>query len=475
MLSEDAPRIVLAGLGPYARTFYYPVLERYHSIGRLTIDAVIEKESQRHVVEHFLKGRSIQPQRVVLVPDDLDHDELSVFLEMEDPLSGESAWGCIVATEPRAHRAYAEWAVRRGMHVLLEKPVTARDLREKGPVEALRLVSDHRCLAELADRYGVTVVVQAQRRVHPAYRMVKEVVGEIVAEFGVPVTYLDIHHADGTWNMPWEFVSRDGHPYKFGYGKLLHSGYHFVDLFCWLSEVNQQAAVPPDRVGLDVFPVAANRLGAQLAEASYERLFGGKRWRHFGGLPRPASLPRQSWGETDVVLLARLMRGSEVVTTAVLSLLQSSLSGRSWLELPADTYKGNGRIRHERVTVNVGPLLAVQAHSYQDGRADGTSPFEVVIYRNRRLVGGEAVTRFTMRSEAGEVAEASDSLNNRAREQILEDFLAADGRRSGIALHGTTVRVVAAAVAGVARSAQGESGRSAVLLDAAAREWYRAE
>ncbi|MGY1496935.1 Gfo/Idh/MocA family oxidoreductase [Streptomyces sp. QTS52] len=434
---------------------------------------VIDLESQRRVVEKYLAARSVQPRRVVLVDDGLDSESLATVLEKEDALRGNPAWGCIVATEPRAHRTYVEWAVRQGMHVLLEKPVTARDLRTDGPDEALGLVADHHHLTALAEEKGVTVVVQAQRRVHPAYRLVKEILGDIVSEFGIPITYMDIHHSDGTWNMPWEFVSREGHPYKYGYGKLLHSGYHFIDLFCWLTEVNENIGRPPDRLGLDVFAVDAHRVDAQLTEASYERLFGRDRWQRHSGLPRPASLPVQPWGETDVVVLARLMNGSDVLTTAVLSLLQSSFSGRSWLELPEDTYKGNGRIRHERVTIHVGPLMAIQVHSYQDGLLDGSSPFQVVIYRNRELVGGEAVTRMTMRSGAEGSAVASDSLNNRAREEILEDFLAADGRRSGLALHRTTVRAVSAAVAGVARLAQGGSGRSVVALDASASEWYR--
>lgn len=476
MPGAPAKRIVLAGLGPYSRTMYYPLLERYQSAGRLTIDTVVDLESQRDIVEKYLAGRSLQPRRVVLVPDAGDSSALADALDGADPLRETPAWGCIVATEPRAHRAYAEWAVRRGMHVLLEKPVTARDLREKGPEEALRLVDDQLFLAELAEKNGVTVVVQAQRRAHPAYRMVKEILAEVVGEYGIPVTYLDIHHSDGTWNMPWEFVSRDGHPYKYGYGKLLHSGYHFVDLFCWLTEVNRGCARPPDRLGLDVSAVDARGVDAQLTDAAYARLFGRERWGRFSGLPRPATVPEQLWGETDVVLLARLMHGPDVVTTAVLTLLQSSLSGRSRLELPEDTYKGNGRVRHERVTLQVGPLMAIRVDSCQDARpAGGRSPFDVVVYRNRGLIGGEAVSRVRMRTPDAAADAASDSLNDRAREEIFRDFLALDGRRSGLALHGTTVRVLAAAVAGVARAARGGSGRSVVALDPSVREWYRAE
>ena len=475
MPGAAAPRIVLAGLGPYARTMYYPLLERYQSTGLLTIDTVVDLASQRTRIEKYLAGRSIQPRRTVFLEDGLDPVALAAALEKDDSFRGEPAWGCVVATEPRAHRAFAEWAIRQGMHVLLEKPVTARDLRKEGPAEALRLAEDHRFLTELAEEKKVTVVVQAQRRAHQGYRLVKDILSDVVAEYGVPLTYLDVHHSDGTWNMPWEFASREGHPYKYGYGKLLHSGYHFVDLFCWLSEANRTLGRPPDQLGLDVSAVDARGVDAQLTDTAYERLFGAQRWRRYGGLPRPASLPDQLWGETDVVLLARLMSGGDVITTAVLSLLQSSFSARSWLELPEDTYKGNGRVRHERVTLQVGPLMTIHVHSYQDGRPDGESPFDVVVYRNRKLIGGEAVSRILVRSPDDGARSRADSLTNRAREEVFRDFLAADGRRSGLHLHGTTVRVLAAAVAGVVRSAQGGSGRSVVCLDPAVDAWYGAE
>lgn len=40
------------------------------------------------------------------------------------------------------------------------------------------------------------------------------------------------------WVMPSEYISRENHPYKYGYGKLFHSGYHFIDLLTWFLEVN---------------------------------------------------------------------------------------------------------------------------------------------------------------------------------------------------------------------------------------------
>ena len=41
------------------------------------------------------------------------------------------------------------------------------------------------------------------------------------SQHGVPISYLDIYHADGLWCMPGELSTRVYHPYRHGYGKLM--------------------------------------------------------------------------------------------------------------------------------------------------------------------------------------------------------------------------------------------------------------
>ena len=68
---------------------------------------------------------------------------------------------------------------------------------------------------------------------------IKQLIEETIRQYNIPITYIDIYHNDGMWNMPSEFLYRENHPYKYGYGKLFHSGYHFIDLLAWLLEANR--------------------------------------------------------------------------------------------------------------------------------------------------------------------------------------------------------------------------------------------
>ena len=42
-----------------------------------------------------------------------------------------------------------------------------------------------------------------------------------------------------------------------------------------------------------------------------------------------------------------------MVTTATLNLMQNSFSRRGWFAPRRDLYKGNGRVRHERLVLQV--------------------------------------------------------------------------------------------------------------------------
>ena len=46
-------------------------------------------------------------------------------------------------------------------------------------------------------------------------------------------------------------ILRDNHPYKYGYGKLLHSGYHFVDLISIFLRANKNAGLNFEFPGIE--------------------------------------------------------------------------------------------------------------------------------------------------------------------------------------------------------------------------------
>ena len=54
------------------------------------------------------------------------------------------------------------------------------------------------------------------------------------------------------------------------------------------------------------------------------------------------------FGEVDIYGKFFFYYNDRLITACNLDLLQNSFSRRAWLKLPLDTYKGNGRLRHEK-------------------------------------------------------------------------------------------------------------------------------
>ena len=166
-----------------------------------------------------------------------------------------------------------------------------------------------------------------------------------------------------------------------------------------------------------------------------------------------------------------------MVTTATLNLMQNSFSRRGWFEPRPDLYKGNGRVRHERLVLQVGTLLSVHVHSYQSHEAHQPDPppppegseltrrllskvglapssrgitpgyggggygpghdehFDVTVYRNVAAVGGPAIEHLPIGLMVNEQQKKKAGYlghNEHGRERILADWLEGGGRADGL-------------------------------------------
>jgi len=66
-----------------------------------------------------------------------------------------------------------------------------------------------------------------------------------------PLTSFHLRAAGGVWNLQREFESRDDHPYKYGYGMMMHGAYHYVDLATQILSLNAEI-FPERQLKLDI-------------------------------------------------------------------------------------------------------------------------------------------------------------------------------------------------------------------------------
>lgn len=237
-------RIMLIGLGPHAKRIYIKFLKSKN----ITPTLIVDLKSNEINVKSYLKNENLEINNLYFVIDsEKDNSELSqeVQNDLLEIIEKEKITHAIISTEPKAHFSYAKFLLENKINILMDKPITAPKDVINNYNQATKIRKEYEKLCELYKKAlifkpNLIFSIQCQRRFHKGYKYIKNLITEIVRQNSIPISYIDIYHSDGMWNMPDEFIYRENHPYKYGYGKLFHSGYHFIDLLTWLLESNNE-------------------------------------------------------------------------------------------------------------------------------------------------------------------------------------------------------------------------------------------
>lgn len=423
-------------------------------------------------------GRSLQPEKILYISDNAANrsgaalDEIAKR-ELDFAVRNAKIDGIIISTEPKAHKIYAEWAIKNNINVLMDKPITAPTNPSTDFSSAHQIYQDYLDLRNLLLVSKSKFYITCQRRNHAGYALIKKYLKEFLSQFAIPISYVDIYHADGAWNLPHEF-GKENHPYKYGYGKLMHSGYHFIDLFGWIAEINSSLSdAQPDRAKIYTARFTPNDFFHQINEEAYRKFFGQPLISDFYRAYKRQEY--ENFGELDAYALIQLMRGQNVITTGSINLQQNSFSKRGWFDLPEDIYKGNGRVRHERVNIQVSQFLNIQAHSYQSdesgenvvavGDVGNEDHFDILIFRNKKMVGGEAFRKISVGKEM-KTKNNQDPYylghNEKAREATFLNFLEGKNDESELERHAFTNQLLSNMYASMAQGAQ--TGNSQLIF-----------
>lgn len=434
--------LALVGCGPHANRVYLKLIEKYIEGKNIRPRLLIDLQSQKTKVNKYLKGISYKFESIVFLDDsELNSEYFSEKTKklLNNLVSKLKLDGIIISTEPKAHKKYCLWALENNLSILIDKPITSPIFSSTKKSGANKISKDYKEILKAKKKSKGKVVIQCQRRYHDGYNFLIEYLTKFVTKHKVPITYIDIFHGDGCWVLPNEFFERENHPYKYGYGKLMHSGYHFVDLLAWIININKKI-LDYDSVEVFAKPLKPDDLASQLNNNFMKKSFGNKSLKDIYKNYDMEKL--KNFGELDCYSKFFFYSKNKLITSCNLDLLQNSFSRRAWHKLPLDTYKGNGRVRHERVNIEVGPLLNIQVHSYQayeprhkeDIKGFGNEDhFEIFIYRNKSLVGGKSFSHFDF-GESDREKFLKDKYylghNERARDVAFVNFINKNDKQS---------------------------------------------
>lgn len=410
--------ICLVGIGPHSKRIYLNYIKSHH----LKLPFIIDLKSKENDIRNYLDSNGFKETKILLL-DDKYKDNQQLPKRFKDNLiclcSIFKIDYIIIATEPKGHNMYLRFAIENNINVVTDKPITARkNMNTLSSVKKVR--EDYYYLLNMSKKSKSKVYVMCQRQYHKGYEYVKEVLSNIVKKYNIPITYIEIYHCDGAFEMPHDML-KENHPYKYGYGKLLHSGYHFIDLLSDFIKINNDnlkgskrivkassvsnAFYPNDELEVfnreDYINIFKNQIIPELYNKRIEKF--------------------NNFGEKNYYSMFEFKnKNNSVITNANLNLLHYGFSRRGWIQTK-DFYKSNGRIRHEHINIQVGPLLNIQIHSYQSKEirdskslideidSGGLEHFDIDIYRNTDIIGGKPFERIRL----------YDLYNNSDKEQLL--------------------------------------------------------
>ncbi|WP_329133630.1 hypothetical protein OG552_16515 [Streptomyces sp. NBC_01476] len=440
----SAHHLIVVGFDEIVVNKYLSCIRDAIRSGHIDSYSIIDLESQQKEIDRRIEATSTKPRSVVYLPDFGGRvretpQELIAAAVQRLRVPGVPTM-MYIATEVRAHEAYLRFCIQNHIASLVEKPVLAPVI--DGRFEPSYITKTMEELIGIASGSPAEHSVMTLSRYHQIYnRVVIASLKQRMERWEAPLTSFHLRAAGGVWNLQREFESRDDHPYKYGYGMMMHGAYHYVDLATQILSLNADL-FPERQLRLEVssfgaFPIDQHQRVSQRIAVRFRD--SGARW--------PAESDESlRFGETDVASAFRLLDAAtgRTISLGTLSFEQTTPSIRDWSELPDGLYNVNGRTSSVDLEAQLSTLFSTHVHCYDIPRgvsADGIDAFARVTTRaNAALLPEE---HYVSEESFGGLFH-SDS--NR---QLMEQWLHGSEHRSSLASHLRPMQVTEALASSV--------------------------
>jgi predicted dehydrogenase len=400
--------LIVIGCGPHYRNRYHAVLEAE----KVTISLLIDLQAQKETILSFFQDKELKPAQTLfldeayrnsITPDQIETLVAKLNLTHVDAV--------LLCTEPKVRKPYALWAFQHKFPVFMDKPPCAFPHAEKKS----DLLLDFEEIVRSAEKTEVDVVVSCERRAHFGYLWLMDYLHSFIQEEETPPTSINIHFANGHWVTPFEYHEQEHHPFKYGYGLLLHSGYHYIDLLSSFLSLHQTKEIQYDLKVISTHPQDALKSASLLS-------------------PSP-------FGETSVLFIGQAKNRGKLLSNFSVQLENTSLSKRT---SPAPSQEAKWRMRQEHVIIHLGYLASIHISCNPLTKLDPdhypVEDFNIVIMHSPLLKERQPIIKMTRDDIAALIPHRS--LNQYAREWQLKEFLHGRDGNSSLKSHENTMKLL---------------------------------
>ncbi len=432
--------LLIIGLGPHAQATQYLFLEELARQGvPVHVRLLVELQDRQEDVENYLADKMLLPDEIFGLPES-DRNNPHIHPKLLEKLNqiAPQLDGVLLCTEPKAHKKYILWALEHNLDILADKPLTAPLLNEQGPQQVWQDFLD---IEKALARSKAHLSLLTNKRVHPAYEAVYNCAREFVTKYGMPITHIEISDGGGVWHLPHEYATGENHPHKYGYGVLLHTGFHYVDLLLHYQSINHLIGFKEDEIRTHAFCTTPFDVLHQMPRQVYERIFPGENFKKdFATVPLA---DYKKYGEIDVVSSFQFIKDGAITTQASLNMLQNTLSARTLRTEPKNHYLQMGRLTQNYISLFFGPLFHVRLNFFQPDKLpkDECDVYVVEVCRNTGLVGGESYYWKEFEDKAVAPDGRFVSLNNDSKRTLFKEWMKGSCPQTDFPLHKRSVQL----------------------------------
>jgi len=335
--------LVIVGFDDIIADKYMDTIYQAISDGHINGYSIIDLFSNQYWIEQKLQKVNIQPELKYFIQVTKDKNK---WADKEDfkPIFDEiikkkGEIKVYIAAEIKAHEEYLQYCVENNIDSLTEKPIFSP--MKNGKFEPSLIDKKMKYFLSIVKKSPAKHSITSLARYHAIYN--DEVINEVkerIIKYNAPLTSLHLRFAAGVWNTHIEYENREDHPYKYGYGMLMHGAYHYVDIITQFLLLNY-LIFPNDNLQLTLssyggFPADQN----DRISKKYSTLFGDNKqnWSD-------KNQDKTDYGETDIVTSFQLFNvtTNKVITLGTMSFEQTTPSIRNWKDIPVEIYNKNGR------------------------------------------------------------------------------------------------------------------------------------
>lgn len=432
--------LIIIGFGEVHLQKYLNPIRDSLTLGNLTSFSIIDLKSAQEDVSERMKRGDCQDVRLDLLEDEMFTSPIdstnritNLILSIKQSLGSEVK--AFISTEARFHEIYLRVFFKLGIDTLVEKPVITPTNNGRYAPERIPEIMEQ--LESASNENGGRNSVMCFSRYHTLYNEnLLRTICQKSEHYSAPVTSLHLHTNSGVWNLHNEFEEREDHPYKYGYGMLMHGAYHYIDIAAQVLAMNRNL-LPNDELTFRASSYSAHPYDQMIRiPSSISSQFNDQNhdWKS-------QNSNRYSFGETDVCSSFCLWNETQqrALTIGTLSFEQTTPSIRAWKDLPSNFYNKNGRVASTDVEIQLSTLFSAHSRSYKVPKIREGKVVSVV---NHGEITSRSNGALFPNEECNTKQEFSGFTNTDSNLRLLKQWISGEETKSSFQSHKFTMSIL---------------------------------